>query len=145
VLRRDIYYTLHPSYPDLASLEEATRLDPRAFFELLADPGRFAALGTPPPRDYPLGPGRYLMLGDNSPWSRDGRAWGRNDQVDPADPDRGWDRTGRESWEVPEPLIIGKAFCVYWPHLKPFGPMVRLGPDLRLPVRPYLERIRWIR
>ena len=85
------------------------------------------------------------MLGDNSPWSRDGRAWGRSDQIDPDDPGRGWDDSGRESWEVPESLIIGKAFCVYWPHLKPVWPMIRVGPDFRFPVRPYLERIRWIR
>ena len=26
------------------------------------------------------------MLGDNSPWSRDGRAWGRHDQIDPDEP-----------------------------------------------------------
>jgi signal peptidase I len=145
VLKRDIYYTLHPSYPDHARLEELARMDPRAFFDLLADPGRFAALGSAPARDYLLGDGRYLMLGDNSPWSRDGRAWGRNDQVDPGNPNQGWDDTGRESWEVPESLIIGKAFCVYWPHLKPVWPMVRLGPDYRLPARPYLERMRWIR
>ena len=85
------------------------------------------------------------MLGDNSPWSRDGRAWGRKDQIDQDDPDSGWDDSGRESWEVPESLIIGKAFCVYWPHLKPAWPEFRLGPDQRFPVRPNFERIRWIR
>jgi signal peptidase I len=85
------------------------------------------------------------MLGDNSPWSRDGRAWTRRDQRTGDDPDGGWDETGRESWEVPESLIIGKAFCVYWPHLKPVWPEIRLGVDMRLPARPYFERIRWIR
>ena len=28
---------------------------------------------------------------------------------------------------MPESLIIGKAFCVYWPHLKPVWPEIRLG------------------
>ena len=97
------------------------------------------------PRDYPIAPGHYLMLGDNSPWSRDGRAWGRADQIDPARPDRGWDDSGRASWEVPERLLIGKAFCVYWPHLKPVWPNLRLGPDLRIPALPYVGRMRWIR
>ena len=110
-----------------------------AFFDLLADPGRFAELGRHPGRRYPLGPGRYLMLGDNSPWSRDGRAWGRADQTTATIPDAGWDDSGRESWEVPESLIIGKAFCVYWPHLKPVWPMFRLGSGLP-PSRPALFR-----
>ena len=85
------------------------------------------------------------MLGDNSPWSRDSRAWGRKDQIDPDLPGHGWDASGRESWEVPESLVIGKAFCVYWPHLKPVWPMLRVAQDYRFPVRPYFERIRWIR
>jgi len=66
-------------------------------------------------------------------------------KIDQNDPDSGWDDSGRECWEVPESLIIGKAFCVYWPHLKPAWPEFRLGPDQRFPVRPYFERIRWIR
>jgi signal peptidase I len=114
-------------------------------FDLLADPDRFAQIAPSEKGDYSLGPGRYLMLGDNSPWSRDGRAWGRRDQIDPEQPGHGWDDSGRESWEVPESLIIGKAFCVYWPHLKPMWPMLRVGQDFRLPARPYFERMRWIR
>jgi signal peptidase I len=86
-----------------------------------------------------------MMLGDNSPWSRDGRAWTRADQTDPDDPSRGWDSTGRQRWEVPARLVIGKAFCVYWPHMKPFGPTFRLGRDMVLPARPNIEGIRWIR
>lgn len=145
VLKRDVYYTLSPGDPDYPGLDGIYRSNPRAFFDLLADPARYAAMGPPPSRDYPLGEGRYLMLGDNSPWSRDGRAWGRKDQIDAGLPGRGWDSSGRESWEVPESLIIGKAFCVYWPHLKPVWPMLRMGQDYRFPVRPYFERIRWIR
>jgi Signal peptidase, peptidase S26 len=44
-------------------------------------------------------PGHYLCLGDNSPHSSDGRAWGL----------------------VPERLMLGRALVVYWP----FG---RVGP-----------------
>jgi signal peptidase I len=145
VLRRDVHYTLAPGAPDDGDLEALAPRGPRALFDLLADPARFAELGDARAADYPLGPGRYLMLGDNSPWSRDGRAWTRRDQRTPEDPGEGWDDSGRESWEVPEALLIGKAFCVYWPHMKPVWPEVRLGVDIRFPARPYLEKVRWIR
>lgn len=144
VLKRDVHYTLSPGEPDYAELDGIYRSSPRAFFDLLADPARYAALGPPPVHDYPLSEGHSMMLGDNSPWSRDSRAWGRSDQIDPDLPGHGWDSSGRESWEVPESLIIGKAFCVYWPHLKPVWPMFRMG-EYEFPVRPYVERIRWIR
>jgi signal peptidase I len=146
VLSRDIYYTLRPArldYDDL-DLDERFPTDPVAMFDWLADPRKFPPLAKLGPRDFPIAPGRYMMLGDNSPWSRDGREWERTDQQ--ATRGRGgWDDSGRESWEVPESLLVGKAFCVYWPHLKPFGPTIRLGRDLRLPARPYFEAMRWVR
>jgi signal peptidase I len=145
VLKRDVHYTLAPGAADDGGLEALVPRGPSALFDLLADPAKFARFGEARAMDYPLGPGRYLMLGDNSPWSRDGRAWTRRDQRDPDDPSEGWDDSGRECWEVPESLLIGKAFCVYWPHMKPVWPEIRLGTDLRLPARPYLEKLRWIR
>jgi signal peptidase I len=152
ILTRDIYYTLDPARADFDQLDlgEPFPADPVALFDWLADPRRFPVLNQLQSRDYPIGPGRYMMLGDNSPWSRDGRAWSRtdqfNDSLDRDDPDQpGWDGSGRERWEVPESLLIGKAFCVYWPHLKPFGPSLRVGRDVRLPARPYVEKMRWIR
>jgi signal peptidase I len=96
-------------------------------------------------RDFSVRPGHYMMMGDNSPRSRDGRAWGITDRYQPDLADRGWDETNRESWEVPESLIIGKAFYVYWPHGKPFGPDIRIGRDFRVPFRPYFERMKFIR
>jgi signal peptidase I len=147
-LTRDIYYTLQPGLCDLAwgsSAGDPLPTDPVALFDWLAEPANFAAFGNLGTRDFPIAKGRYMMLGDNSPWSRDGRDWKRTDQNDPDDPGRGWDDSGRQTWEVPEALLIGKAFCVYWPHLKPFGPTVRLGRDFRLPARPYVERMRWVR
>lgn len=145
VLKRDVYYTIEPSETDFADLGVAARFDSGALFELLSDPVRLGKLARREPRDYPIAPGHYLMLGDNSPWSRDGRVWGRADQIDPARPHRGWDTSGREGWEVPESLLIGKAFCVYWPHLKPVWPRFRLGDDVRIPAVPSVERMRWIR
>jgi signal peptidase I len=86
------------------------------------------------------------MLGDNSPRSKDSRGWDHRDRYDPAYPDSGgWDTTNRQFWEVPESLLIGKAFYIYWPHGKPFGPDIRITRDFRLPFRPYVERMKWIR
>ncbi len=77
VLSRDIYYTLRPGRIDYDSLEldDPLPTDPVALFDWLADPKKFAAFGKLGPRDFPIAPGRYMMLGDNSPWSRDGRDW----------------------------------------------------------------------
>jgi signal peptidase I len=145
VLKRDVHYTLNPSQPDFANLGSSERFDASDLFDLLADPKRYALLAPNRPRDFPIRPGHYFMLGDNSPWSRDGRAWGTSDQIDPDYPTQGWDSSGRASWEVPEHLLIGKAFCVYWPHLRPSWPSIPLTTDTRLPVLPYIERMRWIR
>jgi signal peptidase I len=145
VLKRDVYYTLEPSECDYENLGPAAQIDPAALLALLADPARFALLTHRASRDYPITPGHYLMLGDNSPWSRDGRAWGRADQIVPDLPNHGWDDTGRAYWEVPEALLVGKAFCVYWPHLQPVWPNLRLTADIRLPALPYIQRMRWIR
>ncbi|RPI89791.1 MAG: signal peptidase I [Planctomycetaceae bacterium] len=58
----------------------------------------------------------FLMLGDNSPRSNDSRLW-------------------RESHAVPRRLLIGKAFCIYWPHAMPF-----LNQGRGFPVMKYEER-----
>ena len=118
---------------------------PVELFNFLSDPAQFAAMGGLTPSDYPIGPDRYMMMGDNSPRSKDSRGWDNKDRLDPDYPDQGWDSTHRESWEVPRSLITGKAFFVYWPHGKPFGPDIRLNPDFRVPFRPYVERMKWIR
>lgn len=144
-LRRDVYYTLEPAESDYSNLDGSARREPSALLDLLSDPARFPSLSRYPAREYPIRPGYYMMLGDNSPWSRDGRAWGNSDQMDPNLPGEGWDSSGRQSWEVPEALLIGKAFCVYWPHPKPVWPRLRLSTDTRLPFLPYVERMRWIR
>jgi signal peptidase I len=55
------------------------------------------------------------------------------------------DYTDRSTWEVPRSLLIGKAFFVFWPHAKKFGPDVRINRDLSVFFRPYFERMKWIR
>lgn len=58
----------------------------------------------------------FLMLGDNSPRSHDSRLW-------------------RDSHAVPRQLLIGKAFCIYWPHAMPF-----LNGGRGFPVSSYREQ-----
>ena len=84
-------------------------------------------------------------MGDNSPLSKDSRAWGLRDKKEPGINGSGWDETGRQSWEVPERLIVGKAFMVYWPHGRPVWPKIKINPDFFLPFRPYFERMKVIR
>jgi signal peptidase I len=150
VLKRDIYYTLNPGFPDYGGLwnegEPRTAVD---LFDGLADPARFAFLANLPPKDFKIGVDRFLMLGDNSPMSKDSRAWTNDDRRKPNVPidtdGAGWDSSDRASWEVPRKMITGKAFFVYWPHGMPFGPDIRLGRDFRVLFRPYVERMKWIR
>jgi signal peptidase I len=147
VLKRDIYYTHNPRYPD-CSIETPSSFEPPGgnrelarvlhVYDVLADPERFAAAMPPDDRSktYPIRPDNFLMLGDNSPRSSDSRAWDQSD--------RDWD-SERSSWEVPRHLLIGRAFFIYWPHGVPFGPKIALSPDLRIPFRPYFERMKPIR
>lgn len=147
VLKRDIYYTQDPRDPDYKipgvheSLDredapESARIT--KMFDFLADPARFAALkDVATGKSYAIRPDHYMMMGDNSPRSSDGRAW-RSDDVN-------WRIDERSTWEVPRAMLIGKAFFVYWPHGKPFGPDIRITRDFRIPFRPYFERMKWIR
>ncbi|WP_435007107.1 S26 family signal peptidase [Tundrisphaera lichenicola] len=147
VLKRDIYYTQDPRDPDYripgvyGSLGDSDR-NPFArivkMFDFLSDPEQFAALGDlPTGKSYSIRPDHYMMMGDNSPRSSDGRAWETRDYA--------WRDVDRSSWEVPRSMLIGKAFFVYWPHGKPFGPDIRITRDFRIPFRPYFERMKWIR
>ncbi len=137
VLKRDIYYTQNPGQIDYGNVFE--NRDPRTpadLFDFLSDPSQFSNLARVGSQNYELGEDRFLMLGDNSPCSKDSRGWASSDT---------WDTTDRKFWEVPRSLLTGKAFYIYWPHGVPFGPDIRWNRDTRLPVRPYVERMKWIR
>ena len=147
VLQRDIYYTQDPRDPDLkvAGVHEGIdHNDPNLagrvvkLFDFLSDPTRFGELKNLATHDpYVIRPDHFMMMGDNSPRSSDSRAWENRDSL--------WRVEDRLQWEVPRSLLIGKAFFIYWPHGKPFGPDLRLNRDFRLPFRPYFERMKWIR
>jgi signal peptidase I len=139
VLKRDIYYTQSPGRIDYGTVwEDRYPRTPTDLFDFLSDPSRFPSLANVrSPREYEIGPDRYFMLGDNSPRSKDSRGWGTEDSA--------WDSSDRKAYEVPRPLVTGKAFYVYWPHGMPFGPDIRLSHDIRVFFRPYVERMKWIR
>jgi signal peptidase I len=134
VLKRDIYYTVNLRGTDYGSRWDARiPRSPTELARFLADPSVVTALGPLHWIDYPIRSDHYLMLGDNSPRSKDSRGWG--------DDDRAWDPEDRQKWEVPRKLLTGKAFVIYWPHGKPFGPDWRPVQDFRIPFRPYFERM----
>ena len=147
VLKRDIYYTQDPRDPDYKipgatdsfdrdGKDESARVV--AMFDFLSDPAKFAVLkDLSSHNEYEIRPDHFMMMGDNSPRSSDSRAW--------TSLDNNWRKDDRSSWEVPRSMLIGKAFFVYWPHGKPFGPDIRLSRDVRIPFRPYFERMKWIR
>jgi signal peptidase I len=147
VLKRDIYYTQDPRDPDYripGVYESSSDPDGNEYsrivrmFDFLSDPVRFAALkDRSTGKSYSIRPDHFMMMGDNSPRSSDGRAWESRDHA--------WREVDRSSWEVPRTMLIGKAFFVYWPHGKPFGPDIRVTRDFRIPFRPYFERMKWIR
>jgi len=70
-----------------------------------------------------LGDDDHLLLGDNSPASRDGRFWGRPHPI--LKDAIGFDRP----FVVPRELLVGAAWCVYFPATYPLG----TGLDMRDP------------
>lgn len=144
-LTRDIYYSVYPSGFDYSeSLWNTPIIESRDLFELLSDPKKFGVFAEARHQDFPIKAGNYMMMGDNSPLSKDSRAWGIRDKKEPNGAG-GWDDTNRQAWEVPEPYIVGKAFMVYWPHALPTWPRIRYNNDVTIPFRPYFERMKVIR
>ncbi len=159
VLKRDIYYTLQPGSSDYDN-RDFRRPEDRAIqtpmdqvawmFDVLADPARFPELGKVRTRVFPIRPGHYMMFGDNSPRSKDGRGWSQADQTGYYDPMlnvqvEAWASAPRESWEVPASLLIGKAFFVYWPHAWPLWPDIAITQDFHVPFWPNFARMKSIR
>ncbi len=99
-LDRDLYY--RPGM--LRDLEQ---------FATNGEPIRGPLFATDPLRPGRLGPSHFLMLGDNSAASRDGRAWGR---PHPLVAERLEDDT---PFVVHRKLLLGKALVVYFPAPQP--------------------------
>ncbi|MFO0827584.1 MAG: S26 family signal peptidase [Phycisphaerales bacterium] len=95
------------------------------------------AFGTDMDHPAELKADQFLMLGDNSARSRDGRLWGRphpivTEQLGEAAP-----------FIVPRELLLGKAYCVYFPSPLP-NPLSGAGSDGRK-IIPDFGSLRFIR
>ena len=105
-LSRDVYYTdLHSNRRDvLAALGDRNRWQQDAVA-------------------YWLGPDEFLMLGDNSPQSKDSRMWNSSEYF------------------VSRELLIGKALFIYWPHGLDHLPYT----DIWFPLFPNFGRMGFVR
>ncbi len=156
LLERDIYYRSEhlpdrqAYFSDAQGVPESHEED--RLYELLSSPyDWYAAYSeTMQPAVFRLGPDEYLMLGDNSPRSRDSRLWPNV-------------RDAEHRHAVKRKALVGKAFFVYWPHGTPFlnggyGYPVRYHktlvggrvvttdyPSFRIPFYPTVWRMRRIR
>ncbi len=112
---RDIYYVA----------TRGTNSDESALasWEHLSDPSRWHALAQNQPVQFELRPNQFLLLGDNSPRSKDSRLWNENEKF------------------VHRDLLIGKAIYVYWPHALQTIP----GTGIYVPFFPNFGRMGWIR
>lgn len=115
-IHRDIYYqSSHEQQsqdfsPFSSHLEEWSPCSShRHLRQLLSDPAAWWQSYQACRRDarFELGPDEFLMLGDNSPKSKDSRLWEN-------------DRRAQHRHAVPRSALVGKAFYIYWPHGQPF-------------------------
>ncbi len=94
-----------------------------------------AAFGTDFNRPAQLQSNQFMMCGDNSGASRDSRLWGRPSPLVKAVFD---DETMDAPFVVPRALLLGKAWCVYFP--------AAIRPSEKLPaVLPDFGQLRFIR
>ena len=125
---RDLYYQPGILLPGNQVATNGSIILGKAFATDIDDPAR-------------LGPTDYLMLGDNSPASRDGRFWGRPHPI--------LQRViGFENpFVVPQELIVGKAWCVYFPATYPLASGLEMqDPSAKSPnIVPNFGSLRFIR
>lgn len=154
VIYRDIYYT-HARGTE-CSLSGVDLSDPNAW-ERIGDNRPYALP--------PLDADQFVMLGDNSPRSKDSRLWtdgamaylndlpGAHTMSYSEQRELLAQRQGAVVFDAPKhvvhrQLLIGKAFFVYWPHGVPFDWSVNVlsgGRDLRLPFYPQFTRMKLVR
>ncbi|HEX6963736.1 MAG TPA: S26 family signal peptidase [Lacipirellula sp.] len=104
---RDIYY-IATKYPQDQGRSFVIDYDytQLTFDQLLSRPEHFEHFGTRHARDFDVEEGQLLVLGDNSPESKDCRLWMMGDSHSgiPGGP------------YLDRELLIGKAVAVFWPH-----------------------------
>jgi signal peptidase I len=168
VLYRDIYYTYGAGGVGGYEYES----NPSNWDDTLGDPNQWDVIATARTSSFKkLSPDEFMMMGDNSPRSKDGRLWDEgarrwvrdlaNERGSYLDYDKVFEeiaaKPGGEVVRSPmhvvnRQLLIGRAFYVYWPHGVPFGPdwlqfdTPKLGPlgSFRLPFYPNISRMKMI-
>jgi hypothetical protein len=110
---RDLYY--RP-----ATLDTGERNQPSVNGPAIAGP----AFGTDFTKPAALQPDHFMMCGDNSGASRDSRLWGRPSPIVK-------ELFGQDApFIVPRPLLLGKAWCVYFPApVSPMDGLPKFMPD----------------
>lgn len=123
-IMRDIYYIAQGEYGGpIDYIDPPNTSSQEAIVRFLSNPREWKAFERMRSREFHLGKGQYLALGDNSPCSADSRLW-------PSD-----------EYYVDRTLIAGKAFFVYWPHSVDRIP----GTNIFLPLCPNFPRMKFIR
>ncbi|MCE9619662.1 MAG: S26 family signal peptidase [Planctomycetes bacterium] len=127
-LDRDLYYQPGILLPGNQTAVNGSIIMGKAYATDIDDPAR-------------LGPDDYLMLGDNSPASRDGRFWGRPHPI--LQRVIGFEKP----FLVPREMIVGKAWCVYFPATYPLaGGLDMQDPAAKSPnIVPNFGSMRFIR
>ena len=105
---RDIYYIAQRLAPNSVGSEGLTDfdrnpygyLDPDNVARVLSDPSAWEAFAETRRVAFPLAEDQFLVLGDNSPESKDSRLW----------------EDGGFPYYVSRELLMGKALFIYWPH-----------------------------
>ena len=108
-VNRDIYYIAdHYDHMRLGTITDYDGRWPpilhfsrQALADFLSDPSKWEAFAHRNEEIFPLEEDQFFVLGDNSPFSKDGRLW---------DEGRGIGH------HVDRKLLVGKALFIYWPH-----------------------------
>lgn len=110
---RDIYYiadrhvAIQQPISDLPSNEmPLLQLSNRSRADFLSDPAQWSVFERRKSHDFELDKDQFFVLGDNSPFSKDGRLW---------NPDE-FPQYDQSAHYVKRDLLIGKALFIYWPH-----------------------------
>ncbi|MDW8038052.1 MAG: signal peptidase I [Thermoguttaceae bacterium] len=128
---RDVYYIAErgqsgPAISDFPPLHTPYRpATAETVAEFLSSPQKWDAFLYLREVEFHLGPEQFLVLGDNSPRSRDSRLW---------------EQDGFEYY-VSRDLLLGKALLIYWPHALDRIP----GTNIPFPWFPNFGRMKLIR
>jgi signal peptidase I len=106
-LRRDVYYIANqygaggqPITDYDLSRDRPFGVGLGSFSDFLSNPAYWDAFSHRQSVTFPLESDQFFVLGDNSPFSKDGRLW----------------HTDEFGHYVERQLLIGKALFIYWPH-----------------------------